>query len=106
MLILRASDYTTYPALTANKQTFLANYSVAARIPYASDADVNGHSQLAPSGAVVAVHGGIHPSWADIDRINRAGHSLLQRAIDANLQLPGNTPAEERDFYSETGACF
>lgn len=86
-------------------QTFLANYSVAARIQY-TPPDLSQHlKDSTAKSALVAVHGGIHPDWANIESINTIGHKFLQRLTDAGAtQLPRDTPPDERRFYSETGA--
>lgn len=60
--------------------------------------------------AVIAVHGGIHPSWANISHINSVGASLLSRCVSGGISttfsLPPSTTAEERDFYSATGPLW
>ena len=90
-------------------QTWLANYTIAARAVYppffgsALD-DTLGSSSL------LAVHGGIHPSWSDIARINRVGTSLMSRIVNAripsSMELPRDSSEEERDFYSPNGPVW
>jgi hypothetical protein len=92
--------------LTRKPQTFLANYSIAARVPYSP---VDHHPNFT-SASLVAVHGGIHPSWANVTRINEVGHSFVdrlvnRRALEAEM-LPRDTPEEERDLYSATGPLW
>ena len=98
-------------------QTFLANYSIAARVPYYP----SGSSALQSTpedeldspfvaSSVVAVHGGIHPSWADVSRINEVGVRFVNRLVNpklpGQLYLPRDTPDDEKDLYSATGAEF
>lgn len=87
-------------------QTFLANYSVATQVQYSPPVSSDIEATFPPH-AVVAVHGGIHPSWANVTRINEVGHSFLQRLINAGISstmsIPRDTPYEERDLYSSTG---
>ena len=58
--------------------------------------------------SVVAVHGGIHPSWADVSRINEVGSRFVDRLVNpklpGQLYLPRDTPDDEKDLYSATGA--
>lgn len=88
-------------------QTFLANYSVAAQVSYTPELNSLHQSRLSHA-SVVAVHGGIHPSWANVTRINEVGHRFLQRLVDARvpkmMALPRGTPPDEMDLYSATGA--
>lgn len=66
-------------------------------------------SDLASS-SLIAVHGGIHPNWANITRVNEVGDSLLARCVDngiaKGMSLPRDTPDEEKDFYSATGPVW
>ena len=96
-------------------QTFLANYSIAARVPYypsdASPLHSTPEDELESpfvASSVVAVHGGIHPSWADVSRINEVGSRFVDRLVNpklpGQLYLPRDTPDDEKDLYSATGA--
>ncbi|KAG0151763.1 hypothetical protein CROQUDRAFT_650800 [Cronartium quercuum f. sp. fusiforme G11] len=112
-------------------QTWLTNYSVAARVPYGldfphlpeiSELSTNPtsyfetivlHSTDDPFlyAAAAFVHGGITPEYATIGitEINRVGHSFLERALQnvkANGGLPSGTPHDERMFYSEHGPLW
>lgn len=62
------------------------------------------------SSSLIAVHGGIHPTWANISRVNAVGDSLLARCVDNGIakamSLPRDTPKEEQDFYSAAGPVW
>lgn len=79
---------------------------MATQVTYSPTLPAGLHQSITPH-SVVAVHGGIHPSWANVTRINEVGHSFLQRLIDAGVassrSLPPDTPYEERDLYSASG---
>lgn len=112
-------------------QTWLTNYSVAARVPYELDFEllpsvsaetstsasyfdtIKHPSTLDPFlySAPAFVHGGITLEYASvgITEINRIGRSFLSRALQnpkATGGLPHDTPNEERRFYSEHGPLW
>ncbi|KNZ62137.1 uncharacterized protein VP01_130g15 [Puccinia sorghi] len=105
-------------------QSWLANYSVSARVPYRlGDATPGGKRRFTESeedskdddpfldAATVFVHGGITPEYAakGLTEINRIGKALLHRALQGHLpydHLPPHTPHEEAQLYSEHGPLW
>lgn len=92
-------------------QTFRANYSVAARVPYAPTTGIARLDEQLSSSSLLAVHGGIHPTWADVERINRIGASLLDKILESRVNLgsvgmPRDATQEERELYSSHGPLW
>jgi len=101
-------------------QSWLANYSVSARVPYRLEggpgftSSVEGADQEDPfrDAATVFVHGGITPDYAakGLSEINRIGKALLHRALAGQLpyphHLPPDTPQEEAMLYAEHGPLW
>ncbi|MBW0511338.1 hypothetical protein O181_051053 [Austropuccinia psidii MF-1] len=107
-------------------KTWIANYSVAARVPHPLGFPHLSHiasnfTSFQPSKepsndpflstATAFVHGGITPEYAalGISEINQIGASFLYRALDGKLpyrHLPPDTPSKEAQFYAEHGPLW
>ncbi|OAV93695.1 hypothetical protein PTTG_06591 [Puccinia triticina 1-1 BBBD Race 1] len=114
-------------------KSWIANYSVTARVPYplgfgdlpmvSSETSTTRRftESFEPAeeraldpfldAATVFVHGGITPEYAavGVSEINRIGQSLLHRALDGQIpyhHLPPHTPAEEAQLYAEHGPLW